>query len=204
MMCMDPLIEPLPAVTVSHLATVSARPLLSVRHQTLSYPLPPAAADALSPEREHHCCQDFHSWQEGGAVPTESKLVQTPAAQSGSQAGRAPVRPGRAGRQIQQTKHRPPPGSPDWILLNRANRANRAWSDAFQRFLMGSISVSLFPDGIRLPSWVNSSSLIAVFCRVFISWNNCVLILTSSKECGKRGRPIPVMEIPGMDLISTM
>ena len=149
MMCMDPLIEPLPAVTVSHLAIVSARPLLSVRHQTLSYPLPPAAADALSPEREHHCCQDFHSWQEGGAVPTESKLVQTPAAQSGSQAGRAPVRPGRAGRQIQQTKHRPPPGSPDWILLNRANRANRAWSDAFQRFLI-EINFKMWPFFINI------------------------------------------------------
>ena len=37
--------------------------------------------------REHPCCQDFHSWQEGGAVPTESKLVQTLPAQSGSQAG---------------------------------------------------------------------------------------------------------------------
>ena len=46
MMCIDRLIEPVPAVTVSHLATVSA-PLLSVRHQTLSFPLPPAAADAL-------------------------------------------------------------------------------------------------------------------------------------------------------------
>ena len=49
MMCINPLIEPLPTVTVSHLVTVSAS-LLSVRHQTLSFPLPPAAADALSPE----------------------------------------------------------------------------------------------------------------------------------------------------------
>ena len=46
MMCINPLIEPFPTVTVSHLASVSA-PLLSVRHQTLSFPLPPAAADAL-------------------------------------------------------------------------------------------------------------------------------------------------------------
>ena len=57
----DPLIEPLPAVTVSHTAQVSSAPELasvsapllslpSVSHQTLSVPLPPATADTLSPE----------------------------------------------------------------------------------------------------------------------------------------------------------
>ena len=57
----DPLIEPFPAVTVSHTAQVSSAPdpatvsapllsLPNVSQQTLSVPLPPAADDTLSPE----------------------------------------------------------------------------------------------------------------------------------------------------------
>ena len=58
---MDPLIEPLPAVTVSHLATVSARPLLSVRHQTAKH----------SPSL-YHLLQQTHSVQRENIIAAKT------------------------------------------------------------------------------------------------------------------------------------
>ena len=101
MMCIDRLIEPVPAVTVSHLATVSA-PLLSVRHQTLSFPLPPAAADALSPENIL-AAKTFTLDKKAGRCQQNPNLYRRSPPSLGA---RQAVRPGRAERQIQQTNHR--------------------------------------------------------------------------------------------------
>ena len=106
MMCIDPSASPRSdSVSPGHCLC----PSLSVRHQTLSFPLPPAAADALSPENII-AGKTFTLDKKAGRCQQNPNLYR--------RSGRPPVRPGRAERQIQQTKHRSTLYSPDSQVVN--------------------------------------------------------------------------------------